>query len=130
MLRLWEDVEFLAPIHPMRVAEHAEFLEHVKIDLFPEAVYVFTPKSRILALPRGATPVDYAYAIHSDVGDHCVAASVNGEAVALRTELKSGDVVEITTAPGGTSASSSTNTAPRPRSSSTTWRLWTISCRT
>jgi GTP diphosphokinase / guanosine-3',5'-bis(diphosphate) 3'-diphosphatase len=61
---------------------------------------VFTPKSRILALPRGATPVDFAYAIHSDVGDHCVAASVNGEAVALRTELKSGDVVEITTAPG------------------------------
>ena len=78
----------------------AEFLEHVKIDLFPDAVYVFTPKSRILALPRGATPIDYAYAIHSDVGDHCVAASVNGEAVALRTELKSGDVVEITTAPG------------------------------
>jgi GTP pyrophosphokinase/guanosine-3',5'-bis(diphosphate) 3'-pyrophosphohydrolase len=78
----------------------AEFLEHIKIDLFPEAVYVFTPKSRILALPRGATPVDFAYAIHSDVGDHCVAASVNGEAVALRTELKSGDVVEITTAPG------------------------------
>ncbi|MEO5771244.1 MAG: bifunctional (p)ppGpp synthetase/guanosine-3',5'-bis(diphosphate) 3'-pyrophosphohydrolase [Burkholderiaceae bacterium] len=78
----------------------AEFLEHVKIDLFPEAVYIFTPKSRILALPRGATAVDFAYAIHSDVGDHCVAASVNGEAVALRTELKSGDVVEITTAPG------------------------------
>ena len=78
----------------------AEFLEHVKIDLFPDAVYVFTPKSRILALPRGATPIDYAYAIHSDVGDHCVAANVNGEAVALRTELKSGDVVEITTAPG------------------------------
>ncbi len=78
----------------------AEFLEHVKIDLFPDAVYVFTPKSRILALPRGATPVDFAYAIHSDVGDHCVAASVNGDAVALRTELKSGDVVEITTAPG------------------------------
>ncbi|MDP1691388.1 MAG: bifunctional (p)ppGpp synthetase/guanosine-3',5'-bis(diphosphate) 3'-pyrophosphohydrolase [Burkholderiaceae bacterium] len=78
----------------------AEFLEHVKIDLFPEAVYVFTPMSRILALPRGATPVDFAYAIHSDVGDHCVAAAVNGEAVALRTELKSGDVVEITTAPG------------------------------
>ena len=78
----------------------AEFLEHVKIDLYPDAVYVFTPKSQILSLPRGATPVDYAYAIHSDVGDHCVAASVNGEAVALRTELKSGDVVEITTAPG------------------------------
>ena len=78
----------------------AEFLEHVKIDLYPDAVYVFTPMSKILALPRGATPVDFAYAIHSDVGDHCVAASINGEAVALRTELKSGDVVAITTAPG------------------------------
>ena len=77
----------------------AEFLEHVKIDLYPEAVYVFTPRSKILALPRRATPVDFAYAIHSDVGDHTVAAKVNGEAVALRTELKSGDVVEIITAP-------------------------------
>ena len=78
----------------------AEFLEHVKIDLVPEAVYVFTPMSKILALPRGATAVDFAYAIHSDVGDHCVAAKVNGEPAALRTELKSGDVVEIVTAPG------------------------------
>ena len=77
-----------------------EFLEHVKIDLFPDAVYVFTPKSKILALPRGATPVDFAYAIHSDVGDHCVAAKINGEPVALRTELRSGDVVEIVSAPG------------------------------
>jgi GTP diphosphokinase / guanosine-3',5'-bis(diphosphate) 3'-diphosphatase len=77
----------------------AEFLEHVKIDLYPDAVYVFTPKSKILALPRGATPVDFAYAIHSDVGDHTVAAKVNGEPVALRTELRSGDVVEIITAP-------------------------------
>jgi GTP diphosphokinase / guanosine-3',5'-bis(diphosphate) 3'-diphosphatase len=77
-----------------------EFLEHVKIDLFPDAVYVFTPKSKILALPRGATPVDFAYAIHSDVGDHCVAAKVNGEPVALRTELRSGDVVEVISAPG------------------------------
>ena len=58
-----------------------EFLEHVKIDLFPDAVYVFTPKSKILALPRGATAVDFAYAIHSDIGDHCVSARVNGEAV-------------------------------------------------
>ena len=72
-----------------------EFLEHVKIDLYPDAVYVFTPMSKILALPRGATPIDFAYAIHTDVGDHCVAANVNGEPVALRTELKSGDVVEI-----------------------------------
>src|SRR6201995_3894927 len=79
--------------------DSSEFLEHVKIDLFPEAVYVFTPKSKILALPRGATPIDFAYAIHSDVGDHCVAAKVNGEPVALRTELKSGDVVEVSTSP-------------------------------
>jgi len=79
--------------------DSGEFLEHVKIDLFPDAVYVFTPKSKILALPRGATPVDFAYAIHSDVGDHCVAAKVNGEPVALRTALKSGDVVEVATAP-------------------------------
>ena len=78
----------------------AEFLEHVRIDLAPDSVYVFTPKSRILALPRGATPVDFAYAIHSDVGDHCVAAQVNGEAVALSAELRSGDVVEVTTSPG------------------------------
>jgi guanosine-3',5'-bis(diphosphate) 3'-pyrophosphohydrolase len=78
----------------------AEFLEHVKIDLYPDAVYVFTPRSKILALPRGATPVDFAYAIHSDVGHHTVAAKVNGEAAALRTELKSGDVVEVITAPG------------------------------
>ena len=77
-----------------------EFLEHVKIDLFPDAVYVFTPKSKILALPRGATPVDFAYAIHTDVGDHTVAAKVNGEPVALRTELRSGDVVEIIGTPG------------------------------
>ena len=77
-----------------------EFLEHVKIDLFPDAVYVFTPKSKILALPRGATPVDFAYAIHTDVGDPCVAAQVNGEPVALRTELRSGDVVEVSSAPG------------------------------
>ena len=80
----------------------AEFLEHVKIDLVPEAVYVFTPMSKILALPRGATPIDFAYAIHSDVGDHCVAAKINGEPVTLRTELSSGDVVEIITAPGAT----------------------------
>ncbi len=77
-----------------------EFLEHVKIDLFPDAVYVFTPMSKILALPRGATAVDFAYAIHTDVGDHGVGAVVNGEHVPLRTELRSGDVVEIIGAPG------------------------------
>jgi GTP pyrophosphokinase/guanosine-3',5'-bis(diphosphate) 3'-pyrophosphohydrolase len=77
-----------------------EFLEHVKIDLFPDSIYVFTPKSKIMALPKGATPVDFAYAIHSDVGDHCVAAQVNGEPVPLRAALRSGDIVEIITAPG------------------------------
>jgi GTP diphosphokinase / guanosine-3',5'-bis(diphosphate) 3'-diphosphatase len=80
--------------------DSGEFLEHIKIDLFPDAVYVFTPKSKILALPKGATTVDFAYAIHSDVGDRCVAAKVNGEPVALRTVLRSGDVVEVVTAPG------------------------------
>ncbi|HEX5355506.1 MAG TPA: bifunctional (p)ppGpp synthetase/guanosine-3',5'-bis(diphosphate) 3'-pyrophosphohydrolase [Aquabacterium sp.] len=78
--------------------DSAEFLEHLKIDLFPESVYVLTPKSRIVALPKGATLVDFAYAIHSGVGDRCVSAKVNGEPVALRTELRSGDVVEIITA--------------------------------
>jgi GTP pyrophosphokinase len=76
----------------------AEFWDHVKFDLFPDAVYVFTPKSRILALPRGATVVDFAYAIHSSVGDHATAARVNGETAPLRTELKNGDVVEVVTA--------------------------------
>lgn len=76
----------------------AEFWDHVKVDLFPDAVYVFTPKSQIMALPRGATLVDFAYAIHSNVGDHTSAARINGEQVPLRTELKNGDVVEIVTA--------------------------------
>ena len=77
----------------------AEFWDHVKVDLFPDAVYVFTPKSQIMALPRGATVVDFAYAIHSNVGDRTVAAKVGGELVPLRTELKNGDVIEIITAP-------------------------------
>ena len=77
----------------------AEFWDHVKVDLFPDAVYVFTPKSQIMALPRGATVVDFAYAIHSNVGDHAMAARINGDQVPLRTELKNGDVVEIITAP-------------------------------
>jgi len=75
----------------------AEFWDHVKVDLFPDAVYVFTPKSQIMAMPRGATVVDFAYAIHSNVGDRTVAARINGEQVPLRTELKNGDVVEVVT---------------------------------
>ncbi len=74
-----------------------EFWDHVKIDLFPDAVYVFTPKSKILALPRGATVMDFAYAIHSGVGNRAVAARINGEQRPLRTELANGDVVEIVT---------------------------------
>ena len=80
----------------------AEFWDHVKVDLFPDAVYVFTPKSQIMALPRGATVVDFAYAIHSNVGDRTMAARINGEQVPLRTELKNGDVVEVVTAPVST----------------------------
>ncbi|WP_295376889.1 bifunctional (p)ppGpp synthetase/guanosine-3',5'-bis(diphosphate) 3'-pyrophosphohydrolase [Pseudacidovorax intermedius] len=79
-----------------------EFWEHVKVDLFPDAVYVFTPRSEILALPRGATVVDFAYAIHTNVGHHASAARINGEQVPLRTELKNGDVVEVITAPVST----------------------------
>ena len=75
-----------------------EFLEHVKVDLFPDEVYVFTPKGRILSLPRGATAVDFAYHVHTDIGNRCVAAKVNGELVPLRTELRNGDRVEIITA--------------------------------
>ena len=77
----------------------AEFWDHVKVDLFPDAVYVFTPRSQIMALPRGATVVDFAYAIHSNVGDRTTAAKINGEAVPLRTELKNGDVIEVQTSP-------------------------------
>jgi RelA/SpoT family (p)ppGpp synthetase len=75
-----------------------EFLEHVKVDLFPDEVYVFTPKGKILSLPRGATAVDFSYQVHTDIGNRCVAAKVNGELVPLRTELRNGDRVEIITA--------------------------------
>ena len=75
-----------------------EFLEHVKVDLYPDEVYVFTPKGKILALPRGATCVDFAYAVHTAVGDCCVAARVNHELVPLRTELNNGDRIDISTA--------------------------------
>jgi guanosine-3',5'-bis(diphosphate) 3'-pyrophosphohydrolase len=80
----------------------AEFWDHVKVDLFPDAVYVFTPKSQIMAMPRGATVVDFAYAIHSNVGDRTTSAKINGEPVPLRTELKNGDVIEVVTAPEST----------------------------
>ena len=82
-----------------QTGDSAEFLEHVKIDLFPDSVYVFTPKSKIIALPRGATALDFAYTIHTDIGDQAIATRINNEPVPLRSELKNGDIIEIITSP-------------------------------
>ena len=82
-----------------QTGDAAEFLEHIKVDLFPETVYVFTPKSKIITLPRGATPIDFAYQIHTAVGNTCIAARINGQLSPLRTELQSGDVVDVITSP-------------------------------
>ncbi len=80
--------------------EPGEFLTTLKVDLAPNEVYAFTPKGRVLELPAGATPVDFAYAVHTEVGHQCVGAKVNGQMVALRHEISSGDVVEILTQKG------------------------------
>ena len=80
-----------------QTGDSSEFLEHIKVDLFPDKVYIFTPKGRIVALPRDATPVDFAYSIHTDVGNKTVAARINNEIQPLRTQLKNGDMVEIIT---------------------------------
>jgi len=77
-----------------------DFLEMVKVDLFPEEVYTFTPQGKVLSFRAGATPVDFAYAVHTEVGHHCVGAKVNGRIVPLRYELRNGDIVEILTSPG------------------------------
>jgi GTP pyrophosphokinase len=82
-----------------QTGDSSELMENIKVDLFPDKVYVFTPKGKIVSLPRGATPVDFAYSIHTDIGNKCVAARVNGEIQPLRTELRNGDVVEIVTGP-------------------------------
>src|SRR5512145_215230 len=82
------------------VRDPQEFLQNLKIELYPEEVYIFTPKGEVKSLPRDATPVDFAYAIHTDVGHQCVGARVNGKMVPLRTRLRNGDIVEIATAPG------------------------------
>jgi len=80
--------------------EPSEFLSTLRVDLYPEEVYTFTPKGRVVVLPRGATPVDFAYAVHTEVGHQCAGAKVNGEMVPLRHALANGDVVEITTQKG------------------------------
>jgi guanosine-3',5'-bis(diphosphate) 3'-pyrophosphohydrolase len=82
------------------VRDPQEFLQNLKIELYPEEVYIFTPKGEVKALPRDATPVDFAYTIHTDVGHQCVGARVNGKMVPLRTRLRNGDIVEIVTTPG------------------------------
>lgn len=79
--------------------DSAEFLEHLKVDLFPDEVYVFTPKGKILSLPRDATAVDFAYSVHTDIGNRCIAVKINHELMPLRTPLKNGDRVEVITAP-------------------------------
>ena len=81
-----------------QAADSEEFLETVKVDLFPDKVYVFTPKGDILRLPRGASAVDFAYAVHTDVGNRCVAAKIGRRLVPLKTTLSNGDTVEIMTA--------------------------------
>ncbi len=91
-------LQSLLDIHD-ETRDAAEFWDHVKIDLFPDAVYVFTPKNKIMSMPRGATMVDFAYAIHSNVGDRAIGSKVNGNQVPLRTELKNGDVIEVIISP-------------------------------
>ena len=81
------------------VKDPRDFLQAVKTELFPDEVYVFTPKGEVKSLPRGATPIDFAYSVHSDVGHHCVGAKVNGRLVPLRSALNNGDIIEILTQP-------------------------------
>jgi GTP diphosphokinase / guanosine-3',5'-bis(diphosphate) 3'-diphosphatase len=82
------------------VRDPHEFIQNLKVDLYPEEVYIFTPKGQVKAFPRGATPIDFAYAIHTDIGHQCVGARVNGKMVPLRTRLRNGDIVEIVTNAG------------------------------
>ncbi len=98
-----------------REASSIEFLENVKVDLFPDEVYLFTPKGQILALPRNATALDFAFAVHTDVGTHAVAARVDKKLVPLRQRLNSGESVEIITAPSA---------LPNPQ-----WLEWVVSAR-
>ena len=98
-----------------RAASSLEFIENVKVDLFPDDVYLFTPKGQIFALPRNATALDFAYFVHTDVGNHAVAARVDKKLVPLRTRLNSGETVEVITAPSA---------QPHPQ-----WLEWVVSGR-
>src|SRR2546426_4361036 len=82
------------------VRDPQEFIQNLKVELYPEEVYPSTPKGLVKAFPGGATPIDFAYAIHTDVGHQCVGARINGKMVPLRTRLKNGDIVEIVTQAG------------------------------
>jgi GTP pyrophosphokinase len=82
------------------VRDPQEFMHNLRVELYPEEVYIFTPKGEVRSLPRGATPVDFAYSIHTDVGHQCVGARVNGRMVPLRNKLANGDIIEILTQPG------------------------------
>ncbi|MGB4227143.1 MAG: bifunctional (p)ppGpp synthetase/guanosine-3',5'-bis(diphosphate) 3'-pyrophosphohydrolase [Candidatus Dechloromonas phosphoritropha] len=94
--------KWLQSLLEMQSSDSGEFFENVKIDLFPDEVYVFTPKGKIMAMPRGATVIDFAYNVHTYIGHHCTAARINQDTVPLRTELRNGDVVEIITSPHAT----------------------------
>jgi GTP pyrophosphokinase len=86
--------------YQQEVRDPQEFIQNLKVELYPEEVYTFTPKGQVKSLPRGATPIDFAYSIHTDVGHQCVGARVNGKMVPLRARLKNGDIVEILTQSG------------------------------
>ncbi|MCL2523218.1 MAG: bifunctional (p)ppGpp synthetase/guanosine-3',5'-bis(diphosphate) 3'-pyrophosphohydrolase [Betaproteobacteria bacterium] len=94
--------KWLQSLLDMQGSDSAEFFENVKIDLFPDEVYVFTPKGKIMAMPAGATAVDFAYAVHTDIGNHCSAARINHDLAPLRSVLRNGDLVEIITSPQAT----------------------------
>src|SRR2546425_6011933 len=86
--------------YQQEVRDPQEFIQNLKVELYPDEVYTFTPKGQVKAFPRGATPIDFAYSIHTDVGHQCVGARVNGKMVPLRARLKNGDIVEILTQAG------------------------------
>lgn len=98
-LRAKEWVQRLMDLQ-LNTGSSLEFIENVKMDLFPDEVYVFTPKGHIMELPKGATPIDFAYAVHSDIGNRCVAAKVNRRLVPLSVPLTNGQTIEILTSPG------------------------------